>query len=78
MLAQLKVTSKDRTYQIWKRNSLSIELSSVKVFQQKLNYIHYNPVKAGLCNLPEAYRYSSAWLYVLNKTEWEFLKHYHD
>ena len=43
MLAQLKVNSKDRTYQIWKRNSLSIELSSVKVFQQKLNYIHYNP-----------------------------------
>ncbi len=78
MLAQLKVNSKDRTYQIWKRNSLSIELSSAKVFQQKLNYIHYNPVKAGLCNLPEAYRYSSASLYVLNKTEWEFLTHYHD
>ena len=78
MLAQLKVNSKDRTYQIWKRNSLSIELSSVKVFQQKLDYIHYNPVKAALCNFPEAYRYSSASLYVLNKTEWEFLTHYHD
>ena len=78
ILARFKVNSKDRTYQIWKRNALSIELSTDKVFQQKLDYIHYNPVKAGLCKLPEGYRYSSASLYVLNKTEWEFLTHYND
>ena len=75
VLERFKVKAKDRRYQFWERNSLSIELSSEKVFKQKLNYIHQNPVKAGLCKLPEEYRYSSASLYELNKTEWEFLTH---
>jgi putative transposase len=30
------------------------------LFQQKLDYIHLNAVKTGLCNLPEEYIYSSA------------------
>jgi putative transposase len=39
------------------------ELRSSKVFNPKLDYIHYNPVKAGLCKLPEDYYYSSAKFY---------------
>lgn len=78
VLARFEVKAKDRQYQFWERNSLSVELRTDNVFQQKLNYIHLNPVKAGLCNLPEEYRYSSASLYELNKTEWEFLTHYKD
>jgi putative transposase len=78
VLARFEVKAKDRQYQFWERNSLSVELRTDKVFQQKLNYIHHNPVKAGLCNLPEEYRYSSASLYEINKTEWEFLTHYKD
>jgi hypothetical protein len=35
-----------------------------------------NPVKAGICQLPEDYKYSSASHYILNKSEWEFLSHY--
>ena len=35
--------SKDRNYNFWKRNSLSIELRTQKVFNQKLDYIHWNP-----------------------------------
>jgi REP element-mobilizing transposase RayT len=75
VLERFKVNAKDRRYQFWERNALSIELSTEKVFQQKLNYIHENPVRAGLCKLPEEYHYSSASLYELNKTEWEFLTH---
>jgi hypothetical protein len=30
------------------------------VIQQKINYVHNNPVKAGLVNCPEDYLYSSA------------------
>jgi putative transposase len=78
VLSHFKVKTKDRQYQFWERNALSIELSTEKVFQQKLNYIHNNPVMAGLCVLPEQYRYSSASLYELNKTEWEFLTHEKD
>ena len=63
-LAQFKVDAKDRMYQFWERNSLSVELRSTAVFVQKLDYIHNNPVKAGLCNFPEQYHYSSARFYV--------------
>jgi len=38
----------------------SLIIQSQKFFLQKLNYIHNNPVRAGLVKEPEAYRYSSA------------------
>jgi putative transposase len=63
LLEQFKVGAKDRMYQFWERNSLSVELRSSRVFNQKLEYIHYNPVKAGLCINPEDYYYSSAKFY---------------
>ncbi len=45
---------------------------------QKLEYIHSNPVQAGLCQLPEEYEYSSAWFYEKNELNLEFLSHYED
>jgi hypothetical protein len=45
------------------------------VCEQKLDYIHFNPVKAGLCTLPEDYLYSSARFYYLN-LESSILTHY--
>ncbi len=76
VLEHLKVNAKDRTYQIWERNSLSIDLFTPSVFQQKLAYIHNNPVKAGLCKFPEEYYYSSAAFYETGKNEFVFLTHY--
>ncbi len=38
LLFQFKVIAKDRDYQFWERNSLSIELRSAKVFIQKLEH----------------------------------------
>jgi len=35
-------------------------LSNNKIMDQKLDYIHNNPVKAGFVSLPEDYLYSSA------------------
>jgi hypothetical protein len=78
LLPKLLVNTKDRKYQVWQRNSLGIELRNGKVFLQKLEYIHYNPVKAGLCALPEDYLYSSARFYELNVNDWDFLTHYED
>ncbi len=78
VLAHFKVDAQDRQYQFWERNPLSIELRTDKVFQQKLDYLHNNPVKAGLCRLPEEYYYSSASFYILNTTEWDFLTHFND
>ncbi len=78
LLSKLQVNTKDRKYQVWQRNSLGIELRSTKVFLQKLEYIHNNPVKAGLCALPEVYQYSSARFYELNINDWHFLTHFED
>ena len=62
-LAEFKVNKYDRDYQFWKREPLSIELFTPEVFHQKLEYIHNNPVKAGLCKYAEEYYYSSAKFY---------------
>ncbi len=37
-----------------------IELWSTKVIQEKINYVHQNPVEEGLVFRAEDYRYSSA------------------
>ena len=41
-----------------------MELESPGWVVQKINYIHFNPVKNGLVDVPEAYRYSSARQYL--------------
>jgi REP element-mobilizing transposase RayT len=76
LLETLKVNKYDRAYQIWKRKPLSIELFTEKVFLQKLEYLHQNPVVAGLVNLPEEYHYSSAKFYELGIDNFEMLTHY--
>ena len=60
---EYKVFAADRSYHFWKRNSMGTELFTPKVFEQKMNYIHENPVRAGSCVHPEDYKYSSAYFY---------------
>ena len=76
MLKELLVQTKDRKYQVWNRNSLGIPLWSPSVFNQKLEYIHNNPIKARLCKYPEDYKYSSADFYDKNEKDWGFLVHH--
>ena len=80
LLHSLKVIAPDRHYQVWERNSLSIDLYSEKVFLQKLVYIHKNPVhpKWKLADLPENYQYSSAGFYEKGVSEFPWLTHYRD
>ena len=63
LLETMRVDNYDRIFQVWKRRSLSIELFMEKTFMQKLEYIHHDPVKAGLVKYPEEYIYSSAKFY---------------
>jgi putative transposase len=74
--ASFKVNKYDREYQVWKREPLSIELLNKKMFIQKLEYIHYNPVRAGLCEVPENYHYSSAGFYLDGTNSFGMLKHF--
>jgi hypothetical protein len=44
----------------WQQNNLPIEIWSLKVFEQKLVYIHNNPVESGFVTDPIDWKYSSA------------------
>jgi len=52
--------SKNQIYQFWQQENHPIEIYSNKFIDQKLAYIHDNPVKAGLVDNAWEYRYSSA------------------
>lgn len=51
-------------YQFWQHDNHPIELWSNRVIDEKIDYIHQNPVKAGLVFKAEDYPYSSAVDYV--------------
>ncbi|MHB9055781.1 MAG: REP-associated tyrosine transposase [Paludibacteraceae bacterium] len=55
-----KKSSNVKQYQLWRHDNKPIELWSNKVLDEKLNYIHNNPVEEGLVFNPEQYVYSSA------------------
>jgi len=77
-LIKYKVNAKDREYQIWERNSLSIDLWTEAVFMQKLDYIHNNPLqeKWNLAKHPDDYKYSSANFYETGIDDLGLLTHY--
>ncbi len=73
-----KSDKNDRAYQFWKRDPLAVPISSEKIFINKLEYIHNNPVKEKwkLCLYPEDYRWSSARFYLEGTDEFNMLTHY--
>ncbi len=56
--------SNNKTYQFWKQHNRPIELSSPKWINQKLNYIHLNPLRVEIVANPEDYLFSSAMNYI--------------
>lgn len=53
-------SSNVKTYQFWRHDNKPIELWSNKVIDEKIDYIHNNPVEEGLVFKAEDYLYSSA------------------
>ncbi len=51
---------KDSEYQVWQEGFHPKQISSTEVMNQKIEYIHYNPVKAGFVDAKEYWRMSSA------------------
>ncbi|WP_343659410.1 transposase [Chryseobacterium sp.] len=49
-----------KKYQFWQQNNKPIQIWSLKVFEQKLNYVHKNPVETGFVMEPWEWKYSSA------------------
>ncbi|WP_329807084.1 transposase [Flavobacterium facile] len=62
-----KKTSNTSNFQFWRHDNKPIELWSNEVIQQKINYIHNNPVEQGVVFRPEDYKYSSASDYAVEK-----------
>ncbi|MFB9863983.1 REP-associated tyrosine transposase [Rufibacter immobilis] len=52
--------SQNTHHQFWQQNNHPLELDTNLLMDQKLEYLHRNPVEAGLVEEPEHWRYSSA------------------
>ena len=78
VLPHFRSTQNDRHYHFWERRARSKEIENRKMLEQKLDYIHNNPVldKWKLSNLPEDFYFSSASYYLSNQTPWSFITHY--
>lgn len=55
-----KGNSNNTNFQFWQQHNHPIELSTNEMIEQRLQYIHNNPVEAGIVLSPEDYLYSSA------------------
>jgi REP element-mobilizing transposase RayT len=61
-LEKLKMFEKKRGYKysVWEHHADTLLVTSESVFKQKVDYIHFNPVKAGMVAHPDDYLYSSS------------------
>jgi len=58
--SEAKKHKRNKNYQVWTHDNHPVELFSNKFIDQKVEYIHNNPVKAGIVDNAEDYIYSSA------------------
>jgi REP element-mobilizing transposase RayT len=62
-----KENTRNEEFQFWIQDNHPIELNNEERKKQKMNYLHMNPVRAGLVWEPYQYRYSSACDYMDNR-----------
>ena len=55
-----KPYKRESKYQFWQEGNHPQQIFSWKMLRQKVNYIHFNPVKRGLVSKPDDWFYSSA------------------
>lgn len=54
------IRERNHKHSVWQHHSDSLGIFGEETFQQKVEYVHMNPVRAGLVARPEDYRFSSA------------------
>ncbi len=54
-----KITN-NKDFQFWQQHNHPIELNTIEITQQRIDYIHNNPVAAGFVEYPADWLYSSA------------------
>jgi putative transposase len=55
-----KKNGKNKDWQFWQQHNKPLEIKSQEMFDEKLAYIHQNPVQAGFVTKEEDWKYSSA------------------
>jgi len=75
-LLKLRQETKSRNYKhsVFEHHPNAFSIFSEAVFMQKVNYIHQNPVRAGLVERAEDYEFSSARIWRRNPKDDEPLK----
>jgi REP element-mobilizing transposase RayT len=68
-----KRQNKAGEYQVWTHENHAVELYGNDFIEQKVEYIHNNPVRAGIVKNPEEYIYSSAACYAEKESVLEIL-----
>ncbi|HEX7722488.1 MAG TPA: transposase [Pyrinomonadaceae bacterium] len=69
-LKKLELTipqKRHHTHAVWQKDPSVIDLWSPKFIRQKLNYLHLNPVRAGLCEHPADWKWSNCRAYLPHK-----------
>ena len=59
----------------WLRDPLAVRIFSKEMAEEKLNYLHYNPLQShwNLCKMPDEYRFSSAAFYETGRDEFNLV-----
>ncbi len=55
-----KQNSNNKDWQFWQQHNKPLEIKGQEMFDEKLLYIHQNPVQAGFVTREEDWKYSSA------------------
>lgn len=77
-LPYFKVSDGERNFRLWQRDPLAILLDTQDKLEQKIDYIHYNPLQVQwqLSEQPEDYEWSSARFYETGLDNFGFLTDY--
>jgi putative transposase len=78
LLDEIEYKYRTQNFKIWDDKFDDVCLFTKKNCEIKVNYIHENPVKAGLVKFPEDYKYSSAAYYEKNIEGPIKVVNYHD
>lgn len=80
VLSFFQVEEKERKYRLWQRDPLAVLINCKQMAEQKLEYMHNNPLQErwNLADRPENYPWSSARFYESGDDSFSWLTHYRE
>lgn len=80
LLSDFRVKENERDYRFWQRDPLAVQILNREMAEQKLDYMHLNPLQKHwcLCSDPQDYFYSSILFYESYQSNFNFLSDYRE